>query len=263
MRKEPRYHLILLGIVTILSFFSGQLLSFAQNKEDIFNNYTIFLEVKQYEQTPYIKIKEVDSHILNAACVNEQPTFWDFLLTNYTKRLDYDALAQIKDTAVVQQKVIQHLEQDKHFRSLLQTYEAKVLDHTQAKDTVSMDDILNVAVKFFHLTGVTPAGAYSSRICVGINALKQTEKKRSPFLEAFAFDVIINNLNNERYPFYDDFIQSVHKVYKLNLGIDEQEQLLRAQGALFIQMFQSVELHKLLLEEYERKKNILPFYLVT
>ncbi|WP_231737939.1 hypothetical protein [Myroides odoratus] len=39
------------------------------------------------------------------------------------------------------------------------------------------------------------------------------------------------------------------------LGIDEQEQLLRAQGALFIQMFQSVELHKLLLEEYERKKN--------
>jgi len=262
MRKQHRYRLILLGIVTILSFFTGQLLSFAQNKEDIFNDYTIFLEVKQYEQTPYIKIKEVDSNVLNAACVNEQPFFWDFLLTNYTERLDYDALAQIKDTVVVQQKVIQHLEQDKHFRSLLQTYEAKVLDHTQAKDTVSMDDILNVAVKFFNLTGVTPVG-YSSRICVGINALKQTEKKRSPYLEAFAFDAIINNLNNERYPFYDDFIQSVHNVYKLNLGIDEQEQLLRAQGAIFVQMFQSIELQKLILEEYERKKNILPFYLVT
>lgn len=176
--------------------------------------------------------------------------------------MDYDALAQIKDTVAVQQKVIQHLEQDKRFGSLLQTYEAKVLDHTQAKDTVSMDEILNVAVKFFNLTGVTPGG-YSSRICVGINALKYTEKKRSPYLEAFAFDAIINNLNNEIYPFYDDFIQSVHNVYKLNLGIDEQEQVLRAQGAIFVQMFQSIELQKLLLAEYERKKNILPFYLIT
>jgi len=262
MRKQHRYRLILLGIVTILSFFTGQLLSFAQNKEDIFNDYTIFLEVKQYEQTPYIKIKEVDSNVLNAACVNEQPYFWDFLLTNYTEGLDYETLAQAPDTLVQQKAVMDQIQKDKIFTPIVQAYREKVIHHTQAKDTVSMDEILNVAVKFFNLTGVTPVG-YSSRICVGINALKQTEKKRSPYLEAFAFDAIINNLNNERYPFYDDFIQSVHNVYKLNLGIDEQEQLLRAQGAIFVQMFQSIELQKLILEEYERKKNILPFYLVT
>lgn len=235
---------------------------FAQTASSLFKNYTNFLNVSFYDSSPFIQIKEVESSFPHASSVNGQPSFWDFILVNYTERLDYDALAQIKDTVVVQQKVIQHLEQDKRFGSLLQTYEAKVLDHTQAKDTVSMDEILNVAVKFFNLTGVTPVG-YSSKICVGINALKYTEKKRSPYLEAFAFDAIINNLNNEIYPFYDDFIQSVHNVYKLNLGIDEQEQVLRAQGAIFVQMFQSIELQKLLLAEYERKKNILPFYLIT
>jgi len=234
----------------------------AQKASSLFKDYTNFLNVSFYDSSPYIQIKEVESSFAHASSINGQPSFWDFILVNYTERLDYDALAQIKDTVVVQQKVIQHLEQDKPFGLLLQTYEAKVWSHTQAKDTVSMNDILNVAVKFFNLTGVTPAG-YSSRICVGINALKYTEKKRSPYLEAFAFDAIINNLNSETYPFYDDFVRSVHQVYKLNLGIDEQEQLLRAQGALFIQMLQSAALQKLLQEEYERKKEILPFYLVT
>lgn len=245
-------------------FLLGALLStFAQTKDSPFNNYNDFIDVKFYESTPYIAIKDVDSSFTNAPKVNEQSFFWDFLTTNYIARLDYDSLAKEMDTVIVQQKVMYHIQQDDTFIALVDNYQAKVIDHSQAKDTVTINDILNVAVKFFNLTGITEEGAYSAKICVGIHALQQTEKTRTPYLEAFAFDAIINNLASETYPFYTYFRESIYKVYKLNLGVDKQEQLLRAQGAIFVQMLQSPELKQLLQDEYERKKEILPFILRT
>lgn len=234
---------------------------YAQQQSSIFQDYNQFLEVIFYDSSPYVTIRQVDSSLKGAAEINGQPSFWDFLIINHAARLDYDALAQINDTIAISQKVIEHLESDAIFAPLVKNYRAKVVDHTQAKDTVHLDKILNVAVKFFNLTGVNAEGAYSGRICVGINPLKNTEKTRSPYLEAFAFDAIINNLNSETYPFYDYYIKSIQKIYKLNLGTNDQDQLLRAQGALFIQMLDSTDLQQLLKDEYERKKDILPFVL--
>lgn len=251
------------SFILILFLFGGQSQGLAQESPSLFQDYTQFLEVKFYDSSPYIAIKQVDSSRIGAASINEQPSFWDFLIINHAARLDYDALAQINDTIAVSQKVIQHLEQDATFAPLVQNYQAKVVNHTQAKDTVYLDQILNVAVKFFNLTGINAQGAYTGRICVGINPLKNTEKTRSPYLEAFAFDAIINNLSSEIYPFYNYYITAVQKVYKLNLGTNDQDQLLRAQGAVFIQMVDSTDLQQLLKDEYKRKQEILPFYLIT
>ncbi|MDM1406307.1 hypothetical protein [Myroides sp. DF42-4-2] len=247
--------------ILLFLLVSGQTKVVAQQASSVFQEYNQFLDVKFYDSSPYVVIKEVDLALPGATAVNRQPSFWDFLIINHSARLDYDALAQINDSIVVSQKVIQHLESDATFATLVQNYRAKVVDHTQAKDTVHMDKILNVAVKFFNLTGVTAEGAYSARVCVGINPLKNTERTRSPYLEAFAFDAIINNLRSESYPFYDYYIKAIQKIYKLNLGTNDQDQLLRAQGALFIQMLDSTDLQQLLKDEYERKKDILPFVL--
>ncbi|MGG5505790.1 MULTISPECIES: hypothetical protein [unclassified Myroides] len=248
-------HLGLLGLLLL----AGQ--AQAQSKDSPLQEYGDFLEILFYESTPYIKIKEVDPTRSHAMAVNGQSSFWEFITTNYIARLDYDALQQIKDTTVVEKQVMHHIEQDTTFNHLISTYQAKVIDQTQPKDTVTIDNVLNVAVKFFNITGINTQGHYTGRICVGIHALPKTEKKRSPYLEAFAFDAIINHLNSETYTFYDDYRESVYNVYKLNLGTNEEEQLLRTQGAIFIQMFQSPQLKQLLLDEYERKKDILPFIL--
>ncbi len=250
-----------LSIIFLLTLLGTPSQGHAQQPPSMFEDYNQFLEVKFYDASPYVTIRQVDSSLTGATEINGQPSFWDFLIINHSARLDYDALAQINDTIAVSQKVIEHLESDTTFAPLVKNYRAKVVDHSQAKDTVHLDKILNVAVKFFNLTGVTAAGAYSGRICVGINPLKNTEKTRSPYLEAFAFDAIINNLNSETYPFYDYYIKSIQKIYKLNLGTNDQDQLLRAQGALFIQMLDSTDLQQLLKDEYERKKDILPFVL--
>ncbi len=248
-------HLVVFGLLLV----TGQ--TYAQSKDNPLQNYSDFLEILFYESTPYIKVKKIDATSSHAAVVNEQSSFWEFITTNYIARLDYDALQQIKDTTVVEKQVMHHMEQDTTFNHLVRTYQAKVIDHTQPKDTVTIDNILNVAVKFFNITGINTQGHYTGRICVGIHALPKTEKKRSPYLEAFAFDAIINHLTSETYPFYDDYKESIYNVYKLNLGTNDEEQLLRTQGAIFIQMFQSPQLKQLLLDEYERKKDILPFIL--
>ena len=58
---------------------------------------------------------------------------------------------------------------------------------------------------------------------------------------------------------YQDFIQNVKRLYDFNLGTSKEDELLRAQGALFILMSQSENLKTLLKEEYEKKREILPF----
>ena len=47
----------------------------------------------------------------------------------------------------------------------------------------------------------------------------------------------------------------------MNLGVDKEERLLRARGAVFMQMFYNQKLRDMLLYEYEHKKDYLPFVL--
>jgi len=52
-------------------------------------------------------------------------------------------------------------------------------------DTISFDKLMNIAVKYFSVTEITKDGYYAGKICTGINAIDNTESKRSPFIEAF------------------------------------------------------------------------------
>ena len=45
------------------------------------------------------------------------------------------------------------------------------------------------------------------------------------------------------------------------MGVEKEDQILRAQGALFILMFQNETLKNALLSEYENNKQNLPFTL--
>ena len=51
------------------------------------------------------------------------------------------------------------------------------------------------------------------------------------------------------------------ELYKINLGIENDDRLLRAQGAMYMFMRNNEILKELLLFEYENKKEYLPFVL--
>lgn len=53
----------------------------------------------------------------------------------------------------------------------------------------------------------------------------------------------------------------MEELYEINLGIENNDRLLRAQGALYMFMRNNEVLKELLLFEYENKKEYLPFVL--
>jgi hypothetical protein len=138
---------------------------------------------------------------------------------------------------------------------------SKTIDRKIPKDTISMDKLLNVAVKYFSIMRLTDEGHYVGKVCVGLNDIKKTENERKPFIEAFSFSSILKHYQSEEYSMYDEFVEAIKELYKVNLGIDKDEKLLRAQGAMFLLMRNNENLRKMLKSEYEKQKDYLPFIL--
>jgi hypothetical protein len=140
-------------------------------------------------------------------------------------------------------------------------YSAKVFQKNKQKDSITVDYMMNIAVKYFSIMKINEAGDYVGKVCVGLNDIKKTEKKRSAFIEAFCFSTIFKHYQGKEFNMYDKFVSGIKALYTLNLGIDTTERLLRAQGAMYMYMSQNKNLKKMLLFEYAKNKEILPFIL--
>jgi len=185
----------------------------------------------------------------------------DYLLTHFTIKDNYQQLLKAEDSLQLRRQFLVDLKNDSLFTQVMSELVGKAVDKQLAKDTVAMDDLLSVAVKFFNIRKINEKGHYSVKVCTGRNEIKSTEKERKPFVEAFAFTSIMEHYRGE-YDLYGEFVQVVKKIYKVNLGIDEDERLLRAQGAMFLLMRENEALRKMLISEYEANKKDLPFILV-
>lgn len=252
-----------LYVTCVVTLLGGVLTSTGQ---EILEDYSNFLALEKVELSSgevrlHKTIKEVDSTVKGAEYINKHRLFWNYLVVNFSEPLEKNTFASNKEITLSQDSVLSMMVSDTIFSPLVKKYNAQVIKKNSKKDTISMDEVLNVAVKFFSIENITPKGEYTARVCVGLNSIKNTEAIRMPFVEAFAFNAIMKNLRNEQYDVYNYFIDSIRGIYKLNLGIDKEERLLRAQGALFIQMLQSDKLKELLEDEYNLNKEVLPFVL--
>lgn len=207
----------------------------------------------------YTDIKEIREENCLKKYVNNNTLYFDYFIKNYRDLSKYRKFSKIKKSEVLQKAYFEDLNQDTLFGSVISDYVDKVVHQNQAKDTISLETLMDVAVKFFNITGVNPMGYYSVAICVGRNAIKSTLEKRYPHVEAFCFSAIYNGTEDANYKIFSVFQEAVKELYSLNLGVDKDEKLLRAQGAMFMLMKDNKTLHKLLLEEFEREKENLPF----
>lgn len=244
----------------------GVINGYAQSPLTLFKDYNNFVEIKRIKLSDknsrlITKIKEIEPSIKGAEYVNSQPVFWTYLLNNFLQQNSYKVLEEEKDTLVIQREFIKLLERDSLFTPLVMNYDNIMVQGNSHKDTIRITKALNIAVKFFNIDRINKDGSYTVKICVGSNEIENTEKQRYPFVEAFAFDAVMRNNRNEEYDLYAYFIESVKNIYKVNMGIDEKDRLLRAQGALYIQMMQYDKLKQLLEDEYQKNKDILPFVL--
>jgi len=128
-------------------------------------------------------------------------------------------------------------------------------------DTFTLDEVLNIAVKYFSINNINEKGHYLGRVCGGLNSLSETESDRNVYLESFCFNSILKNYYGEL-SLYDEFVKSIKELYKINLGIDEKDRLLRAQGAMYMLMRKNQILKEVLIKEFKNYKNILPFVVI-
>ena len=69
----------------------------------------------------------------------------------------------------------------------------------------------------------------------------------------------MNNYQGEQFNMYNELVKGIKELYKINLGTENDDRLLRAQGAMYMFMRNNDNLKELLLVEYEKKKKYLPF----
>ncbi len=253
----------LLLILAIL-LFTGKI--FSQKNCDIKKEYKqIFkIEKKKYVEEEYLikTINTIDANSCLSELINKNKDYIHYLLTNFSSNINHQKLKSINDSIELQNEFIKSLEKDSMFNSELYKLTQKITDKSNyTPDTVSMNQLLNIAVKYFSIIRINKDGYYIGKVCAGINGLKQTETERNAQVEAFCFTSIVRHYKSKQFNIYNEFVQGIKALYQINLGIKNEEKLLRAQGAMYMFMKNNNKLKDLLLFEYENKKEFLPFVL--
>lgn len=253
--------LILTTIILTLISIQG----FGQKQCDINNHYEDFISVQKsiYNQKAYLikRVVETKKKSCFSDLVNNNPMFIDYLLTNFCSNANYQNILELPDSIAIRNKYFNDLKKDSLFNSIMTDLVNKTIDKKISKDTISMDKLLNVAVKYFSIMRLNDERNYVGKVCIGLNDIKKTESERKPFIEAFSFTSILKHYKSEEYSMYDEFVKAIEELYKVNLGIDKDEKLLRAQGAMFLLMRNNENLKKMLKSEFEKQKDFLPFIL--
>ncbi|MDR2009903.1 MAG: hypothetical protein LBQ22_05430 [Bacteroidales bacterium] len=238
---------------------------YGQTTCDIRDHYEDFIIVSRfsYNDNYYLvkRIVETNKESCISGLVNNNINIFDYLLTHFYSNTNYQELLMISDSLSLHKAYISDLKNDSLFNSVMYGFVNKTLEKTLPKDTVTFDDLLNIAVKYFSIIRLNDEGNYVGKVCAGLNDIKKTEEERKPYIEAFCFSSIIKHYQSEEFSMYDEFVKSIRELYKVNLGIDQNERLLRAQGAMFLLMRNNENLKKMLKSEYEKNKEYLPFIL--
>ena len=200
------------------------------------------------------------------SCLSEgdevSTAYLQYLLTHFAPYDEDEQLLALDDSTTIQAAFIASLEADSVFMELMADLDARRYDSNATRDTLSLNEILDYAVKYFSIIGLTPEGHYRGKVCAGINGITETEAERNPHIEAFCFSSILENMGNETHSMYPVFVNGIRRLYTLNLGLDEEDRLLRAQGAMYMFMREQPELTALLKMEYSEKRHFLPFVLL-
>ncbi|MDD4002456.1 MAG: hypothetical protein PHU35_06665 [Bacteroidales bacterium] len=194
--------------------------------------------------------------------INNNIMFFDYLLTNFSSNSNDKNLLQINDSLSLRKNYFEGLKNDSLFNSIMNELMSKTFDKTISKDSLNMNQLLNIAVKYFSINRLSKEGYYVGKVCAGFNSIGSTEKIRKPFVEAFCFSSIFKHYISEEFNMYEEFVNAIKELNTINLGIEEGEKLLRAQGAMFVIMKNNDKLRKMLQVEYEKQKEYLPFILI-
>ena len=236
---------------------------------NIGNAYSDFIRVKKitFDESQSIvvscaKINDTTCYapLVNAPlCGNYQ--YIDELLHTFSTIQTHD-LSEWEDTIAIEKEYFLRLQMDSVFHALLNEWTDKTINNTLKKDVIHINTLMDIAVKYFMIQRINNEGHFVGKVCSEINLIASTQKVRKPFMETFCIVTILNyyDADNE-FNTKKILIDGLKSLYPLNFGLDKEERLLRAQGAMCMSILHNENLRQLLIKEYEENKESLPFIL--
>ena len=243
---------------------------FLQANCDITQYYDDFIKITRYEWEgeTYLNFTTLDS-IETEKCYSEIFTtrYIDYLRFNFFsgRREVFTALNEVKDTESIEnmQKIlINKLENDANFNNVMMELVDKTVNNKIPKDTITVQFLMNIASKFFKVIGVDAENRYLIKFCVGDHGNGDTEINRNPQVEAFAWGYTANKFGSPEVVKIRTDMRTELNSINLGIGINNEEGILRAQGALYYIMSKNEDYKNFLLAEYQANKDILPFVIV-
>ena len=253
-----------LFVMLVICLFNG--VAHSQHACDLTDHYADFILVKRHDdgRRKFISQSVIKSQRdgCYSALVNDNTMFIYYLLSAFSFDENNAKLLDITDEKQMLDTYFADLKQDAGFNQIMSDLVYKTVDKSLPKDTITMDALLNVAVKYFCVVRVTDECRYAGKVAVGLNDIKKTLAKRRPFLEAFAWTAILSNSDGTVYHLDDDYKAALKQIEKIDLGINPDDRLLRAQGAMYVLMYNNPNLRAVLRTEFATHQAYLPFVLV-
>lgn len=131
--------------------------------------------------------------------------------------------------------------------------------------TYTVDELMEVASKFFYCDKVMPDTTVQAHVCVGLNGVEDANwEKDYTLLEAFCFEGIFNGFDNEDSQIWDTFTAEIEKssqLYKDQMtSLDQYLEDVKLD--LFDKMKNDEVLKKELLDYYQANETNLAFRII-
>lgn len=205
--------------------------------------------------------------------VRDNPYFLNYLVEHSTGIEREFLVAPAAEFPSRKQEFYRRLRSDQPFNAILLPVlsryfasQGKVLEGSASLEpprAVPLQEVQNLAARFFYPDAVQPSGEVVGHICVGINGIKDLERKRDLTLEAFVFGAIFQDLEEPTYGVRQEFKEAMALVNTLGLSSHAETRLTRAQGVVWARMAKREGLRALLLEEYQKRSAYLPFQVIV
>jgi hypothetical protein len=171
------------------------------------------------------------------------------------------------DTTEIKRLYLEKYAQDKR---LVGYFEETVVSITnpnfEFKKGYTEDELMEVASKFFYCDKVLPDTSIQSRVCVGLNGVKEANwEKDYTLLEAFCYEAIFHDFDSEDAKIWDIFVaKKKESGQKLKKNITFLNQYLEdVKLAVFENMKNDEILKHQLLNYYELNRSSLAFKLIN
>ena len=195
----------------------------------------------------------------------------DYILKNYTsfgwKTLDNYST----DTIQLRKYLNETLQADsvfnKYFLEAVYYYVTSVgqtiTDYRSPyKLKITTDSLIIIATRFFYATEFKDNGNAKWYVCVGHNGHRYgNNDNMTPLIEAFCFMAVMDDVSTEEYNIFSVFRKNINKLEKQKTDKEGEDKLEYYRMTMYAMMRKSNKLRALLIDKYNKKKNILNFEL--